>query len=105
MYNFFDGRKRLSNIKVGHIIELIFYLFSMIDKKISQSEIVLSGAKVMKKFLKMMIQYILYFNLIFSDLIIAIFFINVLNVYVILSRLIKLYYYLHAYFYLKFTLK
>lgn len=55
MYNFFDERKRLLNIKVGHITELIFYLFSMIDKKISQSEIVLSGAKVMKKFLKMMI--------------------------------------------------
>ena len=27
MYNFFDGRKRLSNIKVGHITELTFYLF------------------------------------------------------------------------------
>ena len=39
MYNFFDGRKRLSNIKVGHITELIFYLFPIIDKKISQGEI------------------------------------------------------------------
>ena len=59
----------------------------------------------MRKNLKIMIYYILYFNLIFSDLIIEIFFINVLNVCVILSRLIKFYYYLHTYFYLKFTLK
>lgn len=39
MYDFFNERKRLSNIKVGHITELTFYLFYMIDKKISQSEI------------------------------------------------------------------
>ena len=39
MYDFFDGRKRLSNIKVGHITVLTFYLFYMIDKKISQSKI------------------------------------------------------------------
>ena len=53
----------------------------------------------------MMIRYILYFNLIFSDLIIVIFFVDVLNVYVILSVLVKVYYCLHIYFYLKFTLK
>ena len=39
MYNFFDERKCFLNIKVGHIVKLIFYLFSIIDKKIPQGEI------------------------------------------------------------------
>lgn len=39
MYDFFDERKRFLNIKVGYIAGLIFYLFSIIDKKISQGEI------------------------------------------------------------------
>ena len=39
MYDFFDERKRFLNIKVDHITELIFYLFSMKDKKIPQGEI------------------------------------------------------------------
>lgn len=34
MYNFFDERKCFLNIEVSCIIELIFYLFSMKDKKI-----------------------------------------------------------------------
>lgn len=40
MYDFFDERKRFLFIKVGHITELIFYSFTIIDKKISQGEIV-----------------------------------------------------------------
>ena len=40
MYDFFDERKCFLNIKVGHIVELIFYLFSIIDKNISQGEII-----------------------------------------------------------------
>ena len=39
MYDFFDERKRFLNIKVDHITELIFYLFSIIDKNISEDEI------------------------------------------------------------------
>ena len=39
MYDFFNERKRFLNIKVGHITELIFYLFPIIDKNISQGEI------------------------------------------------------------------
>jgi len=35
MYDFFNERERFLNIKVGHIAELIFYLFSIIDKNIS----------------------------------------------------------------------
>ena len=40
MYDFFDERKRFLNIKVDHITELIFYLFSITDKNISQGEII-----------------------------------------------------------------
>ena len=29
MYDFFDERKCFLNIKVGHIVKLIFYLFSI----------------------------------------------------------------------------
>ena len=39
MYDFFDERKCFLNIEVGQIIELIFYFFIYIDKKISQGEI------------------------------------------------------------------
>ena len=39
MYDFFNERKRFLNIKVSYIVELIFYLFSIIDKKIPQGEI------------------------------------------------------------------
>ncbi len=40
MYEFFNERKCFLNIKVGYTVELIFYLFSMIDKKISHGEII-----------------------------------------------------------------
>ena len=39
MYDFFDERKRFLYIKVVHITELIFYLFPIIDKNISEDEI------------------------------------------------------------------
>lgn len=39
MYDFFDERKCFLNIEVGHITELIFYFFHIIDKKIPQGEI------------------------------------------------------------------
>ena len=39
MYDFFDERKRFLYIKVVHITELIFYSFTIIDKKIPQGEI------------------------------------------------------------------
>lgn len=39
MYDFFDERKCFSNIEVGHITELIFCFFHIIDKKISEGEI------------------------------------------------------------------
>ena len=40
MYDFFDERKCFLNIKVGLITKLIFYLFPIINKKISQGEII-----------------------------------------------------------------
>ena len=39
MYDFFNERKRFLSIKVGYIAGLFFYLFPIIDKKISQGEI------------------------------------------------------------------
>ena len=39
MYGFFNERKCFLNIEVGQITELIFYFFHIIDKKISQGEI------------------------------------------------------------------
>ena len=39
MDDFFDERKHFLDIKVGHIAELIFYLFHIIYKKISKGEI------------------------------------------------------------------
>ena len=40
MYDFFNERRCLLNIKVGHITELIFCFFHIIDKKISEGEII-----------------------------------------------------------------
>jgi len=39
MYDFFNERKYFLNIEVGHITELIFCFFHIIDKKISEGEI------------------------------------------------------------------
>lgn len=40
MHDFLDERNVFLNVKEGLIAELIFYSFTIIDKKISQGEIV-----------------------------------------------------------------
>ena len=93
--------KYLLSLSGKHRIKLIFSaIFSIIGTTLSAVPYLLVYQIVLELF-KTNIDYLKTKFCVF----IAIFFVNVLNVYVILSRLIKLYYYLHAYFYLKFTLK